>query len=168
MKGDDMTLGPVLSQASGSWVGSNGFRLMPGDPLHKSPATATLSLAAGQCLATLGYTWTHPDDGPQDGLLALGRAGQDNAMVALWSDSWHQHLEAKVISGVLDENGPITLEYDYGDGWRWQIVLDASRGDALTGRMNNVVPAEAATADIPPGPYVAMDMVLHRPGSAVG
>ena len=70
-----MSIGAVVDQTSGLWQGSNGFRMMPADPFSESPASATLSLAAGGCLGTLGYTWTHPEDGAQDGLLAFGTAG---------------------------------------------------------------------------------------------
>ena len=70
-----MSTGLVVDQASGSWEGSNGFRMMPGDQFSEFPATATLSVAAAGCLGTLGYTWTHPEDGVQDGLLAFGAAG---------------------------------------------------------------------------------------------
>jgi len=69
-----MSNGLVPDQARGSWEGSNSFRLMPGDPFSEAPAAGTLALAAGGCLATFGYTWTHPEDGDQDGLLAFGLA----------------------------------------------------------------------------------------------
>jgi hypothetical protein len=157
-----MSIGPVVGQASGSWEGSNGFRLMPGDPLSEFPAAGTLSVAAGGYLGTLGYTWTHPEDGAQDGLLAFGIAGSDNAIVALWADSWHQHPEARVCEGNLDESGVISVALEYGDGWRWQIVLDASKTDVLLLRMDNVIPPEVATEEISAGPYVVMSMELRR------
>ncbi len=157
-----MSIGAVLGQASGSWEGSNGFRLMPGDPLSEFPAAGTLSLGAGGYLGTLGYTWTHPEDGAQDGLLAFGIAGTDNAIVALWADSWHQHPEARVCEGNLDESGVISVGLEYGDGWRWQIVLDASKTDVLSLRMDNVIPPEVATEEISAGPYVVMSMELRR------
>jgi hypothetical protein len=157
-----MSIGPVVSQASGSWEGSNGFRMMPADPFSESLATATLSMAAGGYLGTLGYTWDHPEDGAQDGLLAFGIAAGDNAVVALWADSWHQHPEAKVCEGTLDENGVISIGMEYGDGWRWQIVLDATKSDVLALRMDNVIPPEVATEEISAGPYVVMSMELRR------
>ena len=156
-----MSIGPVVGQASGSWEGSNGFRLMPGDPLSEFPAAGTLSLGAGGYLGTLGYTWTHPEDGAQDGLLAFGIAGSDNAIVALWADSWHQHPEARVCEGNLDESGVISVGLEYGEGWRWQIVLDGSKTDVLSLRMDNVIPPEVATEEISAGPYVVMSMELR-------
>ncbi|HTF39956.1 MAG TPA: hypothetical protein VK754_05100 [Propionibacteriaceae bacterium] len=111
---------------------------------------------------TLGYTWTHPEDGAQEGLLAFGIAGSDNAIVALWADSWHQHPEAKVCEGNLDESGVISLDNEYGNGWRWQIVVDTSKTDVLFLWMHNVIPPEVATEEISAGPYVVMSMELHR------
>jgi hypothetical protein len=156
-----MSIGAVVDQTSGLWQGSNGFRMMPADPFSESPASATLSLAAGGCLGTLGYTWAHPEDGAQDGLLAFSTAG-DDAVVALWADSWHQHPEAKVCEGTVDDNGGVSVGLEYGDGWRWQIVLDATKSDVLLLRMDNVIPPEVATEEISAGPYVVMSMELHR------
>ena len=86
----------------------------------------------------------HPEDGAQDGLLAFGTAGGGDAVVALWADSWHQHPEAKVCEGI-NESGVISVGMEYGDGWRWQIVLDATKSDVLVLRMDNVIPPEVAT-----------------------
>jgi hypothetical protein len=157
-----MSIGSVVDQASGSWEGTNGFRLMPGDPLSEFPAAATLSVGAGGCLGTLDYTWTHPEDGAQNGLLAFGIAGSDNSIVALWADSWHQHPEAKVCGGGIDEHGVISVGLEYGDGWRWQIILDASKTDVLVLQMDNVIPPAVATEEISAGPYLVMSMELHR------
>jgi hypothetical protein len=119
-----MSIGSVVGQASGSWKGSNGFRLMPTDPLSEFPAAATLSVGAGGCLGTLGYIWTHPEDGAQDGLLAFGIAGSNNSIVALWADSWHQHPDLSCIGLV------ITLGEVVEDGLG--VVGDArGRGDLL-------------------------------------
>jgi hypothetical protein len=159
-----MSIGSVIDQASGSWEGTNGFRLMPDDPLSEFPAAATLSVAAGGYLGTLDYTWSHPEDGAQAGLLAFGVAGSDNSVVALWADSWHQHPEAKVCEGDIDEQGVISVGLEYGEGWRWRIVLDASKSDVLALRMENVIPPAVATEEISAGPYVAMSMELHRTG----
>jgi hypothetical protein len=94
--------------------------------------------------------------------LAFGIAGSDNAIVALWADSWHQHPEAKVCEGNLDESGVISLDNEYGNGWRWQIVVDTSKTDVLFLWMHNVIPPEVATEEISAGPYVVMSMELHR------
>jgi hypothetical protein len=157
-----MSLAQVFDHALGSWEGTNGFRLMPSDPLSEAPASGTVSLAAGGCVATIAYTWIHPQDGAQDGLLALGIGGGDNSITALWGDSWHQHPEVKIFEGTIDERGLISAGYEYADGWRWEIILDPTEADLLSLRMDNVVLPEAATAEIPAVAYAAMLMELRR------
>jgi hypothetical protein len=156
-----MSLTPVLDHVRGSWEGTNGFRLLPGDSLSEAPATGTLSLAAGGCVATITYTWIHPQDGAQDGLLAFGIGG-DNSITALWGDSWHQHPEVKIFEGTIDARGLISAGYEYAAGWRWEIILDPTQTDVLSMRMNNIVLPEAATEEIPAVAYAAMLMELRR------
>jgi hypothetical protein len=62
----------ALTRHAGMWTATTRFRLMPEDPPAVADAAAQLSLGAGWNLAVLAYTWTHPDDGAQDGLLVLG------------------------------------------------------------------------------------------------
>jgi hypothetical protein len=137
---------------------------MPVDPFSEFAATGTFSLAAGGCLATFGYTWTHPQDGAQDGLLVFGLGGSENSIVALWADSWHQHPQAQLCEGAVGESGVISVGCDYGGGWRWEIILDATEADVLSVRMDNVIPPDAATEEIAAGPYAAMLMRLRRVG----
>ncbi len=75
-----MTLTHAFAAATGTWSGSNGFRLTPAAPV----ATAALTLAAGGSLLSLVYTWAHPEDGDSDHLLVTGPAG-DGGLVALWA-----------------------------------------------------------------------------------
>ena len=151
----------TLAERTGTWAGTNGFRLVPADPLADRPATATLTLAAGGHLISLAYTWEHPDDGPQDGLLVVGSGREDPAVVALWGDSWHQQPAPMSMTGTV-EGGSIELEDEYGGGWRWRIMVEAARPDALRMQMDNVVPADDASAELRSGPYPAMVMNLHR------
>ena len=139
-----------------SWAGTNGFRLMPADPLADGPATATLTTAAGGHLTSFAYTWVHPTDGPQDGLLVYGPG-----VAAFWGDSWHQQPEPRVLDGSSDEAGAIELSCEYGGGWRWEISLRVEAGVAIAMEMRNVIPAEHATPDETAGPYVVMTMELH-------
>ncbi|MBM0256264.1 hypothetical protein [Micromonospora sp. 4G55] len=152
----------VLSDVAGSWVGSNGFRLMPADPLAESPATMTVTMAAGGHLTSVAYTWQHPDDGPQDGLLVIAAAGEDGSLTALWGDSWHQQPVPMSLPGGPGAGGAIEFESDYGGGWRWRIVIDAADTTALRMRMENAIPAEHATAREPAGPYPVMLMEVRR------
>src|SRR3954447_24879218 len=93
------TLGPMTDPRSGrmardfgrlagTWTGSNGFRLMPTDDLYDAPATAALSTAAGGHDLVVSYTWAHPVDGPQDGVLVVGSPEDEQKVVtAAWGDS---------------------------------------------------------------------------------
>jgi len=150
----------LLTQHAGMWAGTNRFRLMPDDPPAAADATAQLTLGAGGNVAVLAYTWTHPDDGAQDGLLVLGPDEASGMVLAVWGDSWHQKPAAKQLSGATDGE-TVTVRYAYAEGWEWRITLTADRPDTLRWRMENVVPPSASgTAEAVT--YWAMDGELHR------
>ncbi len=154
----------LLASAVGAWSGTNGFRLMPGDPLAEAPASATLALAAGGHLTCVTYTWVHPGDGPQEGLLVIGSGEAEGTLTATWGDSWHQKPAPMILNGRSADDGSIGLDAEYAEGWGWHIAL-ASTGQALRLRMDNVPPPEYATAEAPS--YPAMVMELGRvPGEA--
>jgi len=151
----------LLNQHTGIWIGTNKFRLMPTDPQHDSGATASVSTAAADNMAIIAYTWSHPEDGDQDGLLVIGPGEGAGEVVALWGDSWHQSPVPKPLAGIV-EDGVITVSYEYGDGgWQWQIILNATDASVLEIRMDNVVPP-AAGEGLPGGPYSAMAATLRR------
>jgi hypothetical protein len=152
----------ILSESTGTWTGANGFRLMPNDPLAEFSATATVTIAAGGYLGSVAYSWEHPDDGLQDGLIVIGSAGVEGSLVALWGDSWHQKPAPMSLSGGYRTGSTIELDGDYGGGWLWRIAFDTANPDRLRMRMENIVPADQATTEIPAGPYPAMVMDLHR------
>lgn len=135
----------LLTVHTGDWTGTNRFRLMPDDPPTEADATAQVSLGAGGNLAVLTYTWTHPGDGPQDGVLVLGPDQTPGGVVALWGDSWHQTPVAQQLRGAAVEDS-LTVGYSYAEGWEWRITLTADRSDVLRWRMDNVVPAAASGA----------------------
>lgn len=139
---------------TGSWTGTNAFRLMPSDPPFTVAATATLEAGAGGHVLTLTYAWTHPDDGPQEGLLTLGPQA-DGSAVALWGDSWHQTPQAQVLQGSTAA-GVWTVGYEYVPRqWGWRVVLDLSEAGVLRLRMDNVCLTGEAE------PYPAMDATLR-------
>ena len=146
----------TLQDFAGSWAGTNGFRLMPGDPLAEAPARVTVTTAAGGHLTLVAYTWAHPADGPQEGLLVIAPAGDDGSLSALWADSWHQKPAPMTLPGRPGPDATYTFDGDYGGGWGWRIVLDTADPATLRLRMDNVIPAEHATADEPAGPYPVM------------
>jgi hypothetical protein len=161
----------LLAGHVGVWTGTNRFRLMPDDPPAEAEATAQLTLGAGGNLAVLAYTWTHPDDGPQDGVLVLGPADDTyesdaspgptgGGVLALWGDSWHQQPAARTLHGTAG-GGSLTVGYSYAEGWWWRIVLTAEEPDVLRWRMDNEVPASASETG-EAATYWAMEGELRR------
>lgn len=154
----------LTPEHAGSWHGTNAFRLMPNDAQHHSLATAVVAQAAGGQLTSIAYSWSHPEDGNQDGLLVLGpdsSGTEKSGVIGFWGDSWHQGPDPRVLSGSIG-HGRITVSYDYGNEWRWQITLDTSEPHELKLLMENVVPASAGTEDLAQGPYTAMLAELRK------
>ena len=152
----------LLPSSAGNWIGENGFRLMPSDPLIEFPARATVTPAAGGHLVSVAYSWEHPDDGPQDGLLVIGPADEDGSLLAMWGDSWHQKPAPMLLYGSRGTGATLEVEGDYGGGWRWRVKFDATDTDSFRMQMDNVIPAEQATAGISAGPYPVMVMQTRR------
>jgi hypothetical protein len=136
--------------------------MMPSDSLVELPASVTVTIAAGGYLTSVAYSWEHPDDGAQEGLLVIGSADDDGPLVAMWGDSWHQKPAPMMLSGSRGTDATLELEGDYGGGWRWRVMLDGSDAESLRTQMDNVIPVEQATADISDGPYPVMVMHTRR------
>ncbi|MFI6226619.1 hypothetical protein ACIBCR_04770 [Micromonospora echinospora] len=62
---------------------------------------------------------------------------------------------------VADE----TYEFDgdYDGGWSWRTVFDPSGSGTIRMRMENVIPAEHATARAPARPYPVMVLKAAAP-----
>ncbi|MGW1883877.1 hypothetical protein [Streptomyces sp. NPDC001970] len=148
----------ILSEFTGTWAGTNGFRLMPADPLAGFPASATVTVAAGGHLTTVTYAWEHPDDGPQEGLIVIGAGGEDDSLVATWGDSWHQKPVPMSLSGRRGAEGAFVLDGSYGEDWGWRIVFEAGSGKELRMRMDNVLPEEYATPEVSAYPVMIMEL----------
>lgn len=150
----------ILSDAVGVWAGTNGFRLMPDDPLASRPATLTATMGARGHLTSVAYTWEHPDDGSQEGLLVVGSAGDGDALTAIWADSWHQKPEPMTMTGTRIGTAA-ELSASYGGDWGWRIRFDVSEAESLRMRMDNVLPAGHDGAAEPLA-YPVMVMDLRR------
>jgi hypothetical protein len=160
---DGMTLTDRFGRLEGTWTGTNGFRLMPNDELAEAAATAELAVAAAGYDLVVRYTWVHPDDGPQEGVMLVGSPDDGGRVTVAWGDSWHQKPPIRVMDGTLAD-GVVEVSADYGGGWRWTISVDGGRDDQLPLTMHNVIPDELATEEEPAGPYPVMAATFERPG----
>jgi hypothetical protein len=150
-----------LASATGSWTGTNGFRLMPFDELAERPASLGVQIGARGNLASVAYRWEHPSDGSQEGLLIVGLSSEEGQLTSLWSDSWHQQPTSMSLTGAVTPGGSIALEGSYGEGWAWRITVEAPGDGQLHLRMDNVIPESQATDEIRAGAYPVMIMDLQ-------
>lgn len=150
-------------------TGQGGFRLMPEDEMAVGDASATVEAPAGGYALSLTYTWTHPDDGLQDGVLLAGSPEEGaDTVEATWLDSWHQQPGPLHLTGTLDgaTYGVLELSAFYSGAWGWQIRLDLTSAEETVIVMRHVIPAEALH-QAPPGtqmtagPYEVMDLRLR-------
>jgi hypothetical protein len=130
----------AVPAAARELTGTNAFRLMPDDPLHEAPATATVRRAAGGHALLVTYTWQHAADGSQDGVLLMSSPADDGLVHATLMDSWHQKPGPMQLTGRLLEDGlGASVSTTYYQVYEWEVdVLIADPGLELT--MRNVVP----------------------------
>jgi hypothetical protein len=150
-------------QPSRDLSGENGFRLMPDDALQSRAATGRVETAADGNALLVRYTWEHPDDGPQSGVLLVGSPDDDGAVHGTWLDSWHQKPGPLLLTGTAADARSCALAGTYAGDWGWTIDVDLADGLQMT--MRNVVPASAvppgeAEDAVPVGAYDVMVMTL--------
>src|SRR5215218_372925 len=116
----------LLPNSVGTWVGKKRVPVDARRPTRRVPCRVTVTTAAGGHLISVVYSWEHPDDGAQDGLLVIGSADEDGSLGAMWGDSWHQKPAPMMLSGSRGTDATLELEGEYGGGWRWRVMLDAS------------------------------------------
>jgi hypothetical protein len=92
----------------------------------------------------------------------IGPADEDGSLLAMWGDSWHQKPAPMLLYGSRGTGATLEVEGDYGGGWRWRVKFDATDTDSFRMQMDNVIPAEQATAEISAGPYPVMVMQTRR------
>lgn len=148
-------------------TGTCAFRLMPVDPLAEDVSSATVTRVGGQGF-TLDYTWRHPVDGEQRGVLLVGGTGEDGGVEAALFDTWHQQPGLMRLVGTR-MGDRVGLGATYAEEWGWEVDVELGE-DAVTMTMRNVVP-ESALAMLPPdsppmsaGPYDAMVASWVRAG----
>ncbi len=146
-----MRVGDYLKSSVGDWTGTNRLRMTPEEPYVDTPATVSISLAGRGRFVTVTYTWVHATDGKQDGFLVIGDADAQNAIVAIWGDSWHQSPQWMDMTGRQHPGG-LSVEGSYAEDARWRNHLKPGDG-VLKLAMDNVVPG----AD-----YQAVEMTLTK------
>lgn len=153
-------MNPFLDQV-GSWSGTNRFRLMPDDEFASGDSTAVSQAEAGGWGWSLRYTWIHPEDGAQSGLLLVASPSDDGSITAAWIDSWHQKPYLQAFSGAVVD-GQVQVTAEYAPGWEWRIEAGPdAESDDLRMVMSNVVPADQGESA---GAYVVMDATWnHQP-----
>jgi hypothetical protein len=118
-----------------------------------------VAAAAGGHDVVVTYTWAHPQDGPQEGVMLIGSPDEHGQVTAAWGDSWHQKPSILTLSGAQTAE-PLEVTADYGGGWKWTIAVEGD--DPLLMTMYNVVPADFGTDEHPAGPYPVMLTELRR------
>lgn len=138
---------------SHSFAGTCAFRLMPYDELVEEPSALLLD-EVGPTQVLLRYTWTHPEDGPQHGVLLIGGPEEDaTAVTAALADSWHQKPGLMSLTG--DRLGDsVVLSSQYAGDWGWEVTVAGIEGDEPTMTMRNVVPVSALATLPADGPHV--------------
>lgn len=118
-------------------TGTCGFRLMAADDLAEGPSTAAVTVI-GEALL-LRYTWVHPVDGEQEGVLLVSGKPEDGPVTATLFDTWHQHPGVMALTGERTPDGGARLEATYLEEWGWQV--DVALGEVEASMvMRNVVP----------------------------
>src|SRR4029450_9565850 len=106
----------LLPDCEGTWTGTNGFRLMPTDPLAEFPAKVTVTTAARDHVCSVAHWGEHPEPGPQDGLVLIGATDEGGSLVAMWGDSWHQKPAPMMLSGSCSTDAALELGGESGGG----------------------------------------------------
>ena len=127
-------------------TGTCAFRLMSADPPAEGPSTASVTPVGEQGL-TLHYTWHHPADGEQHGVLLVGGSDDEGRAEAALFDTWHQQPGLKQLTGTRDGDR-IEVAATYLEEWGWEVGVELG-ADAVSMTMRNVVP-ESALAMLPP------------------
>lgn len=108
-----------------------------------------------------GDAWSHPEAGPQGGLLVVWPGSEEGHVAGVWADSWHQRSQPMALRGTSEPDGTLALSGTYAEEWGW-VILVHGREDDLDVRMDNVVPASYASDKGPAGPYPVMRMLFQR------
>jgi len=132
--------------------GTCAFRLMPDDALAEGPSSASVTTVGEQGF-TLHYTWAHPSDGEQRGVVLVGGTDDAGAVEGALFDTWHQQPGLMSLSGNRSGHR-VELAGTYLEEWGWTVALELA-DDEVTMTMCNVVPESALAVAPPDGPVMS-------------
>ncbi|GGB87664.1 hypothetical protein [Knoellia flava] len=133
-------------------TGTCAFRLMPHDPLEEGPSSAVVTLVGAPGF-TLHYTWVHPTDGEQSGVVLVGGPDDAGAVEGALFDTWHQQPGLMSLRGAR-AGDRVDLAGTYLEEWGWTIAIELG-GETVTMTMCNVVPESALAMAPPDGPSMS-------------
>jgi hypothetical protein len=138
-----MTALNELAHLTGKWEGQNKLWLNPTEPARESHTTAEIRTIAKGTFSEIIYTWAE-NDVPQEGRITLGCAPDDDALTAVWLDTWHMQHQFMVCTGNLAPESAIRLDGTYpappGPDWGWAIVIEPGTADRFRLLMYNITP----------------------------
>lgn len=131
----------TLLGLAGQWTGHKQV-LLPGEAPHESPSSLRIAPVVRGRFVELMYSWAF-DDTPQEGVLLVGYEPAEQAVTAVWADSWHMGDAVMLCRGQTDADGSIVVRGSYrvpdGPDWGWRMVLEPA-DSALRIEMYNVAP----------------------------
>jgi len=132
-----------LQKLVGEWEGRNDLYLMPGDPVRESDSAASVTLVAKGGFVKIEYTWAYEGD-PQEGLLLIGPADDDNGAKIVWVDSFHTGGRIMSSEGTFQDAGSVSVHTTYpapsGPDWGWRTIIEPDDGSSFKILMYNVMP----------------------------
>lgn len=92
----------ALRKPAGSWTGKKQV-LLAGELRHESPSTLAITPIVGGRFVQLAYAWAFDGDA-QEGVLIVGFEAAENAITAVWLDSWHMGDRIIHLRGPADDH----------------------------------------------------------------
>lgn len=138
-----MHKGASLTELAGRWSGSNRLWFMPGDPVSKSQAKASVVSSGLGALTVIAYTWAY-EGKPQEGTLMMRAESDQDDVQVVWFDTWHTNNKFMMFRCEDDQEGLVVVRCTYavppGPDRGWRIVLGADSADEFRILMHNITP----------------------------
>jgi len=138
-----MAVPAALKALAGEWQGVSRLWLSPETPVRESESTADISLLACERFLEIRYTWAE-EGKPQEGMIMLGMASEQDLADAVWIDSWHMGDVMMLCEGPVEKTGSFSVKGAYavppGPDWGWRITLIPDTEFAFRLVMHNISP----------------------------